>query len=381
MSETHPAEPDRDVVLVVLGGGGDLTRRLLLPGLGSLLASRRHPPRVTVVGVGRSEYPEDDWRAMIAGCVPAGEPGHDDLAEVAARSRYARLDVTDAGQLSGLLEREAGADGDPEVLAYFALPAAVTSSACHALADLGRPLPEAVQLVLEKPFGTSSSSAADLDRVLAALAPADRVHRVDHFLGLPGVHQLLALRMWNPALGRVWDHESIERVDVVFDETLALEGRAGFYDATGALEDMLQSHLLLVAALAAMEPPAALRAEELHASVLEVLRTMRVRGSDPVASARRARYTAGAVAGRAVPSYVDEEGVDGARGTETFAELDLEVRAPRWSGVPFRLRSGKVVTVRLGDRIDGGAINSIGNGKISYVKGGRTYSLPILNGR
>ncbi|MFP3338953.1 glucose-6-phosphate dehydrogenase, partial [Micrococcus sp. SIMBA_131] len=115
-------------------------------------------------------------------------------------------------------------------------------------------------------------------------------------------------------------------------------GRAGFYDGTGALEDMLQSHLLQVLAMVALEPPRRLTPDALQDAVVEVLRATRVRDDDAVASSRRARYTAGTVGGQDVPDYVAEEGVDPENGTETLAEVELEVRTDRWAGVPFRLR-------------------------------------------
>jgi len=135
----------------------------------------------------------------------------------------------------------------------------------------------------------------------------------------------------------------VERIYIVADETIALEGRAGYYDGAGALIDMLQSHLLLVLALVTMEEPARLEPRVVHDLMSHVLSVTQVRGGDPVNASRRARYTAGTSQGRQVPSYVDEPGVDPSRETETLAELNLEIASRRWSGVPSRLRSGKAL--------------------------------------
>jgi glucose-6-phosphate 1-dehydrogenase len=178
---------------------------------------------------------------------------------------------------------------------------------------------------------------------LLKLIPEQDIHRVDHFLGKSTVLNLLGLRFANRIFERLWNADNIERVEIVFDEQLALEGRAGYYDKAGALIDMIQSHLLLVLAIVAMEPPSSIDAEDLRGSIAQALRATRAWGGDPVAASRRARYTAGKVGDRSIPSYVKEEGVDPSRDTETLVEVTLGVENWRWAGVPFLLRSGKAL--------------------------------------
>ena len=230
-------------------------------------------------------------------------------------------------------------DGAPAI--YFALPPAVTAKACAALGQLS--LPAGTALVLEKPFGVDQSSAADLNTIIGRLVPEDQIHRVDHFLGKSTVLNLLGLRFTNRLFEPLWSADHIERVDIVFDEPLGLENRARYYDGAGALVDMIQSHLLQVLALIAMDPPASLYARDLRDRKAEALRACRVWAGDPVAASRRARYTAGTIDGRQLPGYAEEPGVDPARQTETLAEVVLEVDTWRWAGVPFRLRSGKAL--------------------------------------
>ena len=334
MPTTRPSATARPT-LAILGAGGDLTERLLLPGLGSLLA--RDPGRdVSVVGSGRSGRGPGEWRDLVRTALRAGRLDEERAGRIAAESRFETLDVTDADALAAFID---GLDG-PVVL-HFALPPAITATACEGLR--GRPLREDVRFALEKPFGSDLGSARDLDTTLTGLVGEDRIHRVDHFLGEAAVLDLLGIRFANRITEPVWSAEHIERIDIVADETLALEGRAGYYDSAGALVDMLQSHLLMVMALTTMETPGRLDATGLHDRIAATLRATHVREGDPVASSRRARYTAGRVGGRDVPSYVDEDGVDAARGTETLAEVLLEIRDPRWSGVPVRLRAGKAL--------------------------------------
>lgn len=322
-----------DRTLIILGATGDLAERLLLPGLAGLVGLGR-APGLELIGAGGSDWSDDDWRDRLRSAM--GESAGDALPGILDRARYVRTDATDADALRTLL---AAASHPP--LVYLALPPAIALDTVAALEAVE--LPEGTVLALEKPFGTDRESAAELNARLARLLPEDRVFRIDHFLGLSTVANLIGLRAANRVIEAVWSRDSIERIEIVFDESLALEGRAGYYDAAGALVDMIQSHLLLVLALATMELPSSLDADDLHGAMLQVLRATRARDDDPVAASRRARYTAGEVAGARVPDYVAEEGVDAERATETLAELVVEIATPRWAGVPVVLRSGKAL--------------------------------------
>ncbi|NQX26818.1 glucose-6-phosphate dehydrogenase [Microbacteriaceae bacterium VKM Ac-2854] len=330
--------PGHVSTLLILGASGDLSSRLLLPALGQLL-QREPDRRVALVGAGREDWSEQKWHDTVTasfGTVTASGAGVDELL---AGTRYVQTDVTDGAALRALIDSCAG-----PVAVYFALPPAIAAKACTALQATG--LPDGTVLALEKPFGTDEASAHALNLVLATLVPEDRVHRVDHFLGRSTVFNILGLRFANRVMEPLWSAEHIESVAIVYDEQLGLEGRAGYYDTAGALTDMIQSHLLQVLAVIAMEPPSTLSAADLRDAKGLVLRATRIRSGDPVASSRRARYTAGTINGRQLPAYVDEQGVDPARGTETLAELTVEVDTWRWAGVPFTLRSGKAIGER-----------------------------------
>lgn len=322
-----------DRSIVILGATGDLAARLLLPGLASLLGLGR-APRLQLIGAGGSDWSDDDWRERLESAM-AGAAG-DALPGILDAARYVRTDATDPDALRALL---AAAEHPP--LVYVALPPAVMLRTVEALSVVE--LPEGAVLALEKPFGTDRESAVELNARLAALLPEDRVFRIDHFLGMSTVANLLGLRFANRVLDAVWSRENVAGIEIVFDEALTLEGRAGYYDHAGALVDMIQSHLLLVLALVVMERPASLEPDELHETMLSALRAVSVRAGDAESASRRARYTAGELEGRAVVDYAAEDGVDPARGTETLAEVLLEVDATRWAGVPILLRSGKAL--------------------------------------
>lgn len=333
--------------LLILGASGDLAGRLLLPGLGRLLASGR-AGHLQLVGSGVDELSDDQWRDRLREAfavapsievapwerVPPApkEPGDAALRRLERESVYLKADVTKADDLRRLLDRCSG-----PVAIYFALPPAVTEQACRALAECG--VPEGTRLVLEKPFGSDLDSARELNRLLTRVVPEDHVHRVDHFLGKSTVLNLLGLRFANRIFEPVWNAAHIDSIEIIYDENLGLEDRARYYDSAGALRDMIQSHLLQVLALAAMDPPATMGERDVRGRTAEVLRA--TRAGDPRRYSRRARYTAGRIGDRDLPAYADEPGVDPERQTETLAEMTCFVDSWRWKGVPFLLRSGK----------------------------------------
>lgn len=325
--------------LMILGATGDLTCRYLLPALAELAGSGRLPVEVDIVGVGRESWDDDEFRLHASRCFDHRASGlspsaRDDLVR---RMRYVAADLTRPPALRSVVE---GAPGP--VVAYLALPPALFRPVISGLATAG--VDPASRVVVEKPFGTDLRSATELNAVLRRHFPETSVFRMDHFLGKQTVQNILGLRFANRLFEPLWCKEHVERVDIVWDETVALEGRAGYYDRNGALRDMLQNHLLQLLCLVAMERPDGLGERPLRDAKVEVLQAVRRLDPGEVAlHTTRARYTAGDVGERSVPDYVAEPGVDPALGTETFVEATLFVDNPRWEGVPFRLRSGKAL--------------------------------------
>ncbi|MFD5226114.1 glucose-6-phosphate dehydrogenase [Microbacterium sp. NPDC058342] len=318
--------------LFILGASGDLTSRLLLPSLAALLG-KTPKKRVVLRGAGTEPWEADRWQQTV-------QTAFGDVADALKQvdiADYVQADVTDASAVAALVEGL-----DENTVLYFALPPAVTAAAIDAMEGLT--LPEGTVLAMEKPFGEDEASARDLNAKLLALVPEQRIFRVDHFLGRSTLLNLLGVRLANRIWEPVWSAEHIEKVLIRFDESVALEGRARYYDKAGAMIDMIQSHLLQVMALVAMDPPSTLHERDLRDAKAAVLRATHVMGDDPAAASRRAQYTAGRIGERELPSYRDEEGVDNARETETLAEVTFEIASDRWAGVPFVLRSGKALT-------------------------------------
>jgi glucose-6-phosphate 1-dehydrogenase len=301
--------------LVVFGGTGDLMGRYLLPGLAALRARGHLPERFEIVAAARDDWDDERIRGWAA------EWGVDDASIVKAL-RYERLDLSDPDNVAACIA------GEGPVAVYLALPPAVFELAITALHRSG--IPDDSQVVFEKPFGENLESARALNRVIADALDERHVFRVDHFLAMTTVQNVLGTRLANRVLEPIWNSAHIDEVEIVWDETLALEGRAGYYDGVGALKDMVQNHLLQLLCLVAMEPPISLGERDLRDRKVDVLRSVR---PVDVTRTRRARYR----------GYVDEEGVTPEHNTETFAEVVLELDSWRWSGTRFRLRTGKAM--------------------------------------
>lgn len=340
--------------LVLFGATGDLAGRFLLPALAALRADGRLPEGFTVTGAAGRDWDDERFRrfageqlAEYAAEVPAAE-----RAALVGALRYRRADVTDPAALRELIGDVTPHESAP-IAVYLALPPGLFPPALTALAEIG--LPPGSRVAVEKPFGADLADARLLNGLLDRAcggAAEQLVFRVDHVLGMATVQNLLGMRLANPWLDACWNSDHVEQVDVLWEETLAQEGRAG-YDRSGAVKDVVQNHMLQVLAMVAMEPAAIDDEHDLRDAKFAALRSVRELRPDEVATrTRRARYTAGRLAdtggadGGEVPDYAEEEGVDPGRGTETYADLFLEIDTPRWSGTRFRLRTGKALAER-----------------------------------
>lgn len=324
--------------LVLLGATGDLTARYLLPGLAALHGGGHIGDSFRLTGVSREDWGDAEFRNWASSQLDEHAAHLPQAARnaIVSASEYRRADVTDPAAIASIISRS-----EP-VAVYLALPPSVFPATVSALHGAG--LAEGSSVVLEKPFGESLAEAIELNALVAEVLPEESVFRVDHFLAMTTVQNILGTRLANRTLESIWNTQNIAEIDIVWDETLALEGRAGYYDGVGALKDMLQNHLLQLLCLVAMEPPLSLDARDLRDHKVEVLRAIRPLTYDDVLyRTRRARYTIGTINGVSVPSYVDEDGVDPAHRTETFAEMELRIDNWRWHDTVFRLRTGKAL--------------------------------------
>jgi glucose-6-phosphate 1-dehydrogenase len=326
------------VVVVLFGATGDLARRMVLPALFELHRSGLAPDLV-VVGNGRGDLSDADFRAEALEACQANQPDTPipgrEWDAFAARLLFAGhgFTVDDPGALPARLADADALLGDargatPDRLWYLAVPPEQFESMTRALGEHG--LSRSGRVVFEKPFGTSAASFASLDAAVHEVLDEAQVFRIDHFLGKEATSDLHVVRFANGLFACAWDAEHIRSVQIDVPETLDVANRGAFYDRTGAVLDMIVTHLVQLAAEVAMEPPASLAAADVAASREEVLGHLIPVDPDQ------------AVLG-VYDGYRRVDGVDPASTTETYAALRIGFDAPRWRGVPFILRTGKAL--------------------------------------
>ena len=334
--------------IVIFGATGDLTSRYLIPALAKLYEAGKLPSGIKITAVDRREW-ENNKRGfgrLVLDSLERFAPNisADARAKMAVEvMEYRQADVTDGDSVISALEPLTG-----PILAYLALPPAVYAPTIEALKKAN--LPEGSRVAIEKPFGVNLESAQDLNRLLHEFLPEKAIFRIDHFLAWQPFPTIMGLRFANGIFEPLWDRNFIERVEITWEETLALEGRAGYFDHAGAFKDLIQNHLLQLLCLTAMEAPTALHRRNLRDRKLDLLRA--IRHLSPEEAQRdtiRARYGPGRIGDRHIPAYADEEGVDPDRSTETFAQVTLTIDNLRWAGVPFVLRTGKAMARDRGE--------------------------------
>ena len=324
---------------VIFGASGDLTSRYLLPTLANLRRAEMVGPDMRILAIAPEDWDTAFFQSYMAARLKSHAPDAIDLwaNDLSRRLEYHRADVTKAEQV-----RSALASVDEPAVLYLALPPAVFLPAARAI--VAARVPAGSRVVLEKPFGTNLESTRAVNQILHQSFSEQGVFRMDHFLGKQTVQNILGLRFANRVFEPLWNCQHIERVEITWDETLTVEGRAGFYDATGALRDMLHNHLLQLLCLVAIEPPPTLDERDLRGYKSALLRAVRRLTSEEIRQwTVRGRYGAGRIGDRDVPDYVKEPGVDAKRETETFAQVTLWIDNWRWAGVPFVMRSGKAL--------------------------------------
>ncbi|MCB1552702.1 MAG: glucose-6-phosphate dehydrogenase [Xanthomonadales bacterium] len=333
----HPATQ-----LVIFGATGDLAQRMLLPSLYGLQHDGLLHERFRILGTARSELDRESFCAQVEANlkdrVPAADLDAASLRGLIERLDYRPVSLDDSESLHGLAA-EVVARRDGDVVFHLSTAPRWYAPICRGLGESGLG-GEGTRVLLEKPIGKSLAGSIEINDGVARVFDEDRVFRVDHYLGKEGVQNLISLRFGNALFEPLWNARHIEQVQITVAETVGVEGRGDYYDDSGAMRDMLQNHLLQLVCLTAMEPPSQFDPSAVRNEKLKVLRSLRPIGRAEAATHSVAgQYTAGAVAGAAVPGYLEELGRPSQ--TETFVALRAHIDNWRWSGVPFYLRTGK----------------------------------------
>jgi glucose-6-phosphate 1-dehydrogenase len=362
-------------VVVIFGASGDLTHRKLIPSLYDLHRQGALPERTKIVGVSRTPMSDEEFRAKLR---PSAEKFSGGF-EPEAWTRFARSVHYQPGDAAGMapgdpittrinaLAREAGilksdgaGGGSPNILFYLSVAPNLYEPIIGAIGSAGlvtegkrwcsiNPQDSSWQrIIVEKPFGWDLGSAMSLNRALGRVFEEEAIFRIDHYLGKELVQNIAVMRFSNSIFEPLWNRTHVDHVQVTAGETVGVGTRAGYYDAGtgGALRDMVQSHLLQVLAMVAMEPPSAFDADAIMREKIKLFNSAQPVGVEGAHEcAVFGRYDADPKTGE--PAYVGEKGVNPTNNTETYAAIQLGFDNWRWSGVPFYLRSGKKMASKL----------------------------------
>ena len=338
--------------IVIFGATGDLTHRKLVPALYNLAADGELPPATTVVGFARRKKTDDEFRNELEETTRkfSRQTVRDDIWKTFAQSiSYHQSEFEDEAGYKTLAQRldkidkERGTRGNR--LFYFAAAPEQFEPILKNLKAAG--LNETregswARVVVEKPFGHDVASARELNRIVRNSFSEEQTYRIDHFLGKETAQNILVLRFANAIFGPLWSRHYVDHLQITAAETLGVEGRGGYYESAGALRDMVQNHLLQLLCLVAMEPPTDLRADSIRDEKVKVVRSIRrYRREDVATNVVRGQYAQGAIDGKPVAAYREEERVKPDSVTDTFVALRLYIDNWRWSGVPVYLRVGK----------------------------------------
>ena len=366
MQQTPAHSLPQSLILVIFGGSGDLTKRKLIPSLYQLFKQGKLPERFAVLALGRTNYADETYRPhldeSLQRYLAEGEYDASLAEQFLSGVHYLSMDPSEVADYPKLKESLARLDeriANPgNYIYYLSTPPSLYGVVPQHLAEVGLNKEEVVgadgeiqairRIVIEKPFGYDLASALELNEIYRSAFHEHQLYRIDHFLGKETVQDIMALRFANGIFEPLWNRNYIERVEITAVENMGIESRGGFYDQTGALRDMVQNHLAQLVALTAMEPPVQFNADLFRNEVVKVYQSFRPMTKEEIrGSVVRGQYTESQWKGEHHRAYREEDKIPADSRTETFVAMKLFVDNWRWQGVPFYIRTGKMMPTKV----------------------------------
>ncbi len=345
--------------VILFGASGDLAKRKVIPAMYDLAQYRSLGECYAIVGFARTPMTDDSFRSMAGEAAKTiSEVGPIDPAKwdkFGSNLYYSPGDYGDQNSYTQLVKRLADLDAQKKLcgnrLIYLSTPPEVYPDIVEQLGRAGLARPNSpsswVRIIIEKPFGRDLATARELNKIVLNVFEEKQIYRIDHYLGKDTVQNLLVLRFGNGIFEPLWNRNYVDHVQITASETLGVERRGGFYETAGALRDMIQSHVLQLTSLTAVEPPASFDANAVRNEKLKILQSIRPFNLEMVAqSVVRGQYAPGKIGEKSVAGYRDEPHVSPNSRTETFVSMRLLIDNWRWAGVPFYLRTGKRLAKR-----------------------------------
>lgn len=350
-------ENPRNLIIVIFGASGDLTARKLVPAIFSLKVQNLMPEKYVILGVARTEISNDDFRNKMLEAIHSfyEEKIDTDAASMFVKNIfYHTMDYQDVKLYKELDAVLTKLDTDNSIggnyIFYMATPPNLYEviSLNLAKAGLGRQEKGFRRFIIEKPFGYDLESGKDLNNKLHEFIEESQIYRIDHYLGKETVQNLLVTRFANGIFEPLWNRNYIHRIEITSAESIGVEERGGYYDASGALRDMVQNHLLQMVGLTAMEPPSSLDANAIRNEVLKVFQSLQpIKADDVPKQVIRGQYTGSLINGECITGYRYEKKVPENSRTETYVAMKFFINNWRWGGVPFYIRTGKRLPTRV----------------------------------
>jgi glucose-6-phosphate 1-dehydrogenase len=346
--------------LVIFGASGDLTYRKLVPAVFDLFTKNTLPEKFAILGVGRTKLENEEFRKKMQDGIKefsstAKDNGKEEkIIDFSNKLFYTSLNTKNEDDYAGFrdhlmqLDKENGTEEN--FIFYLATPPSMyTIIPCY-LAKFGLNNEEKgfKRLIVEKPFGYDLESAQSLNTSLLHNFEEDQIYRIDHYLGKETVQNLLVTRFSNGIFEPLWNRNYVSHVEITSAESIGVGSRGGYYEGSGALRDMLQNHLLLLASLVAMEPPAIINSNSIRNEIVKVQQSIRpLKEEDVEKYVIRGQYVSSNIRGKKMNGYREENGVSPESRTETYVAMKFFIDNMRWAGVPFHIRTGKMLPTRV----------------------------------